>query len=81
MYARCLFSVVMVRVLPIFLLVNPWNRNRLRTFLEKIVSQGAEFFKRFNQRERCENERRSGRPTKTDDRGDGKILRCVKTEI
>jgi hypothetical protein len=26
-----------MKVLRIFLLVNPWNRNRLRTFLEKIV--------------------------------------------
>jgi hypothetical protein len=27
----------MVRVLRIFLLLNPWNRNRLRTVLEEIV--------------------------------------------
>ena len=33
-----------------------------------------------NQGETCENERRSGRPRKTDDRGDRKILRCVKTD-
>jgi hypothetical protein len=32
---RCLFSVRMV--LRIFLLVNPWNRNRLRTLLVEIV--------------------------------------------
>jgi hypothetical protein len=37
-------------------------------------------FKRFNQRERCENERRSGRPRKTDDPGDRKILRCMKRQ-
>ena len=38
--------------------------------------------KRFNQREICENERRSGRPRKTDDRvcGDSEIIRCVKTD-
>jgi hypothetical protein len=38
------------------------------------------FLKRFNQRESCENERQSGRPRKTDDRSDRKILRCVKTD-
>ena len=36
--------------------------------------------KRINQPEICENERRSGRPRKTDDRGDRKILPCVKTD-
>ena len=40
----------------------------------------SNFFKRFNQRESCENERQSGRPRKTDDRGDRKILRCVKMD-
>ena len=40
----------------------------------------SNFLKRFNQRESCENERQSGRPRKTDDRGDRKILRCVKTD-
>ena len=34
---RCLFSVRMARVLRIFLLVNSWNRNRLRTVLVEIV--------------------------------------------
>jgi hypothetical protein len=34
---QCLFSVRMVGVLRIFLLVNPWNRNRLRTVLVEIV--------------------------------------------
>ena len=34
---RCLFSVRMVRVLQIYLFVNLWNRNRLRTVLEEIV--------------------------------------------
>jgi hypothetical protein len=40
----------------------------------------SNFLKRFNQRESCENERQSGRPRKTDDRGDRKMLRCVKTD-
>ena len=46
------------------------------------VSQSgvSTFLKRFNQRESCENEWRSGRPRKTDDRSDRKILRCVKTD-
>jgi hypothetical protein len=35
---------------------------------------------KFLKRESCENQRRSGRPRKTDDRGDRKILRCVKTD-
>ena len=34
---RCLFSVRMARVLRIFLLVNSWNRNRLRTVFVEIV--------------------------------------------
>jgi predicted transcriptional regulator len=39
------------------------------------VSQSglSTFLKRFNQRENCENEKRSSRPRKTDDRGDTKI--------
>jgi hypothetical protein len=36
-FPRCLFSVRMVRVLQIFLLLNSWNCNRLRTVLEEIV--------------------------------------------
>jgi DNA-binding MarR family transcriptional regulator len=46
------------------------------------VSQSgvSKFLKRFNQRESCENERQNGWPRKTDDRGDGKILLCVKTD-
>ena len=34
--------------------------------------------KHFNQRKSCENERQSGRPRKTVDCGDRKILCCVK---
>ena len=34
---QCQFLVRMVRVLRIFILVNPWNRNCLRTVLEEIV--------------------------------------------
>ena len=44
------------------------------------VSQSgiSKFLKRFQTRGSCENKHRSGRPRKTDDRGDRKILRCVK---
>ena len=56
--------------------------NQRRTAETLGVSQSgvSTFLKRFNQLESCENERRSGRPRKTDDHGDRKILRCVRTD-
>jgi transposase len=56
------------------------NQRRIAEILGVSQSGVSKFLKRFNQRESCENERRSGRPRKTDDRGDIKILRCVKTD-
>ena len=56
------------------------NQRRI-TEISRVSQSGvSECFKRFNQRESCENERRSGRPRKTNDRGDRKILRCAKTD-
>ena len=45
------------------------------------VSQSgvSKFLKQFNQHVTCENEWRSGRPGKTDDHGDRKILSCCIT--
>jgi transposase len=56
------------------------NQRRTAELLGVSQSGASKFLKRFNQRESCENERRSGRPKKTDDLGDRKILRCVKTD-
>jgi len=56
------------------------NQRRIAEILGVSQSGLSKCLKRFNQRESCENERRSGRPRKTDDRGDRKILRCVKTD-
>jgi len=56
------------------------NQRRIAEILGVSQSGVSKFLKRFNQREICENERQSGRPRKTDDRGDRKILRCVKTD-
>ena len=55
------------------------NQLRITEILGVRQSDVSKFLKRFNQRESCENERRSGRPRKIDDHGDRKILRCVKT--
>ena len=46
------------------------------------VSQSciSRFLRKFNQSGSIENLPRSGRPRKTDERGDRKILRCVKTD-
>ena len=55
------------------------KQRRIAEILGVSPSGVSKFLKRFNQRESCENERRSGRPRKTDDRGGRKILRCVKT--
>jgi len=54
------------------------NQCRIAEILGVSQSGVSTFLKRFNQRENCENEKRSGRPRKTDDRGDRKSLRCVK---
>ena len=58
------------------------NQRRITEILGVSQSGVTKCVKRFNQREICENERRSGRPRKTDDhvRGDREILRCVKTD-
>jgi transposase len=56
------------------------NQRRIAEILGVSQSGVSKFLKRFNQRETCENERRSGRPRKTDDRGDRKILCCMKTD-
>ena len=54
------------------------NQRRIAEILGVSQSGLSTFLKRFNQRENCENEKRSSRPRKTDDRGDTKISRCVK---
>jgi hypothetical protein len=64
----------------ISLLEDGVNQRRITEISRVSQSCVSECFKRFNQRETCENERRSGRPRKTDDRGDRKILRCAKTD-
>jgi transposase len=56
------------------------NQRRIAEILGVSQSGVSTFLKRFNQRESCENERRSGRPRKTDDRGDRNSLLCVKTD-
>ena len=54
------------------------NQRRIAEIFGVSQSGLSTFLQRFNQRENCENEKRSGRPRKTDDRGDRKSLRCVK---
>ena len=58
------------------------NQRRIAEILGVGQTVVSKCLKRFNQREICENERRSGRPRKTDDRvrGDREVLRCVKTD-
>ena len=56
------------------------NQRRIAEILGASQSGVSTFLKRFNQRASCENERRSDRPRKTDNRGDRKILRCVKKD-
>jgi transposase len=56
------------------------NQRRIAEILGVSQSGASKFLKRFNQRESCEIERQNGRPRKTDDRGDGKILLCVKMD-
>ena len=62
--------------------VGGWSKPATNCRNIRSQSGVSKFLKRFNQRETCENERRSVRPRKTDDRfrGDREILRCVKMD-
>jgi hypothetical protein len=65
----------------LLLICSTWNQpaSNCRNIRSKSI-RCVKFLKRFNQRESCENERRSGRPRKSDDLGDRNILRCLKTD-
>ena len=53
---------------------------RFRGIRDMLAYHESKSIHKFNQSGSIENLPRSGRPRKTDERGDRKILRCVKTD-
>jgi transposase len=56
-----------------------YSQREIADILKVSQSGVSKFLKRYTTRGSSENSARSGRPRKTDDRGDRKILRCVKS--